>query len=1436
MNLFVTDSNEHILLLSIHHIISDFWSLGILLNELSIIYGLLSDNKEVSLPAVSFEYTDFANWQNELVNSEKGRQISDYWENKLGDSEFVLNLPLDKKHPVQQSFEGSSINSKFDAELTSKVNDFAKTRRATPYMVLLSAFQSLLFRYTSQTDILTGTPASGRTQSLWAETVGYFVNPLVIRSTFSDQLTFDELLSEVKKNALEAYQYQNFPFPVIVEKLQPERDPSYSPIFQVMFILQKNQSVNDEAISALALGRQTSDIKLNSFELESFPLEKRSVQFDLTLEVTEIKGELHLSFHYSTALFEKETIERMSVHFENLLREALAKPDKAVSLLKILTSEETFKLLNEWNDTSIEFPKGKTLHALFAEQVKRTPDAIAVVDDNEQITYAELNRRANKLGNYLRKAGIAPDVCAGVLLERNINLIVALLGILKAGGAYVPLDPHYPQDRIKYMLEDSSAQVLITQSSLTSKISDYKGEILCVDELDSITNKFSGDDFETFVTEDNLGYLIYTSGSTGKPKGVMIAHKSACTLVYWTLRTFSKDALSAVLGSTSICFDLSVYEIFATLSGGGKLILVLNALELISSKHSGEVTLINTVPSAMTELVRLKAVGEKVKVINLAGEALPGKLVKQIYEQNPQVEEVWNLYGPSEDTTYSTWSLVEKDLEQEPKIGRPLANTQAYILDKNLNPVPIGAAGEIYLSGDGLARGYKNRPELTFSSFIPDPFSKTPGSRMYKTGDLGRFLPDGEMEYLGRIDHQVKIRGFRIELGEIETAILSLPKSYQTVVVAKEIKSGEKRLVAYVVSKDREILTIDELKKHLHEKLPDYMIPQYFVLLEKMPLTPNGKVNRKALPSPVIEREGTIGLASGSNTTEEVVAGIFCEVLAVNNIGINENFFEIGGHSLLATQIVSRIKETFKINLPLSAIFESPTVEKISERIKLQKKSGIVYQMPKTEIDFSNAYPLSYEQERLWFLEQLEPDQPTYNMPGMVRLTGKLNVEILEKVFEKLIERHSVLRTTFHSKSGKPLQKISDEIKPNFEFTDLSNLPENEKMLMTEKISSDEAKKLFDLENGPVVRFKLLKSDDANHILLVTMHHIISDGWSLEILFREVILLYESLIKDQPPALDPLQIEYVEYVLKQRELFKQNVFEEHLNYWRNQLSGIPVLLELPLDKPRPASQTFDGKIKRFRISTALEEQIKRVCREEKVTLFMLSLAVYSVLLSQFGNAKEIVVGSPIAGRNDKETEDLIGFFVNTLALRIDLEGNPNFRELLQRVKSTALEAYSHQEIPFEMLVEELKPARKINHSPVFQVMLVVQNKLGARAKFSELEIELLDTESETAKFDLTLGLYETEEGLNAEFEYNTNLFEPQTIDRFVKRFSVLMESALSDPNLTMSDFELLSDVDTETLVKGWNKHYKENQPQRSIFEAIENNFDESRRTNGNYFR
>ncbi|MBD2471153.1 non-ribosomal peptide synthetase [Nostoc sp. FACHB-145] len=1384
---------EYILLFSMHHIVSDGWSIGVLIHELATLYKALCDGKNSSLPELPIQYGDFATWQQDYLQGEVLTAQKNYWKQKLGGSLPVLQLPTDYPRPAVQSYKGKTHSLTLSKSLTTELKALSQQAGATLFMTLLTAFKILLYRYSQQEDIIIGTAIANRNLPQIEKLIGFFVNTLVLRTNVSGNPSFLDFLARVKEITLDAYTHQDLPFEKLVEEIQPERNLSHNPLFQVWF------SLNNSPMPTLEIGELTLTIS----EAES-----ETSQFDLSLNMVEQQEELIGIFEYSSDLFNADTITRIAEHFQILLEGIIANPQQHLSQLPLLTASEQQQLLREWNNTEVAYPVDKCIHELFEQQVELTPDAVAVVYEHQQLTYTELNTKANQLAHYLRSLGVKPEVKVGICLERSLEMVIGLLAILKTGGAYVPLDPNYPQQRLEYILEDTQAPVLLTQVSLVQVLPQHQAQIICLDSDWHLIAQQSQNNLYSELTAENLAYIIYTSGSTGKPKGVQIPHIALSNFLYSMKQAPGLTSQDKLLAVTTYSFDIAALEIFLPIIVGACLIvasqeIISDGNQLLAKIKDSKATVMQATPATWQLLLAAGWDGSEQLKILCGGEALSANLARKLLER---CSFVWNMYGPTETTIWSAARRIETVNDTVP-ISSPIANTQLYILDQYNQLVPVGVAGELYIGGAGLARGYFQRPDLTAEKFIPNPFSDEPSARLYKTGDLARYLPNGEIEYLGRIDNQVKIRGFRIELGEIETVISQYPQVRETVVTVREDATDSPRIVAYMVPQVEQTLIIAQLRQFLESKLPNYMIPATFVELETLPLTPNGKVDRKALPTP----ESTQLLSSSdivpaSTPIEKLLTGIWAEVLGIEKISIEHNFFELGGHSLIATRVISQIRQVFQIELPLRCLFEKPTIAQLAIEITQAMQQGSGVAQSKIEpVSRLEKLPLSFAQQRLWFLSQLEPNSPSYNIPISVRLQGQLNVTALQQSFNEIINRHEALRTNFHTIEGQAIAVIHQAANLVLSILDLSHLSAHQLEAEVKQQALQAAQTPFDLKEDLLLRVKLLRLGAEEHVLLLTMHHIVSDGWSTGVLVQELATLYQAYCHGESLSpLAPLPIQYVDFAAWQRKWLQGEVLETQMTYWRKQLADAPKVLELPTDYPRPAIQTFRGATYSFNLSHQLSLALNKLSQQQGTTLFMTLLAAFQTLLYRYTGSEDVVIGSAIANRNRAEIEGLIGVFVNTLVLRTNLDGNPSFAELLKRVREVSLAAYAHQDLPFELLVEELQPQRNLSHTPLFQVMFVLQNAPMSALELPNLTLNLLEGDGVTAKFDLTLDMTETVEGLVATFEYNSDLFQESTIKRMAGHLQTLLEGIVANPQQRLSQLPLLTASEQHQLLREWD--------------------------------
>ena len=1854
---------QHVLLMNIHHIVSDGWSIGrVLLREMLTLYEAFSHGQPSPLPELPIQYADFACWQREWLRDAHLETELAYWRTQLSDMPALLELPTDRPRPPMQTFRGSTHYFAMERALVERLKALGQSYNASLFMTVLAGFSSLLARYSRQDTIVVGSPIANRQRKELEPLIGFFVNSLALRIECGEEPSGSDLITQVRDTCLAAYRHQDAPFERLVEALQPERNLSFSPLFQVMLILQ-NQ--NDSR----------ADLHIGDLHITAMPQNAATSMFDLTLKLEETEAGIAGELEYNTDLFDAATMSRFASQYRILLAGMAAAPEMPLSRLPLLDEVERQQILFEWNATQRDYPWRETVYDLFAQQARQQPDRLAVLGEGAQLTYGALLSRVNQLARYLHQLGVGPETLVGVCLDRSVDMLVGLLGILRAGAAYLPLDPTYPKDRLALMIKHSGLSFVLTQATTADVLPESEAHRIDLDRDRAAITSANGSLPAVHIGPDALAYVIYTSGSTGVPKGVQISHASLLNFLLTMLEKPGLGPDDTLLAVTTISFDIAGLELYLPLLVGARIALVsretaADGFQLFEALRETAATVMQATPATWRLLLATdwprcareatnegSTNGLSLQRVFCGGEALSGDLAAQLLATGA---EVWNLYGPTETTIWSTIAQVtrpqhlaetQSDDDQDAinttaakeAIGYPIGNTQVYILDANGQPAPIGIPGELYIGGAGLSRGYLHQAAMTAERFLPDPFSLLPGARVYRTGDLSRFLANGRIGFLGRVDHQIKIRGFRIELGEIEAVLDRHPAVRNAVAVCREDEPNNQQLVAYVeldanasstalaqeteqnapdialdqlekwqtvwsqtygngesaalssvdlsgwlssysgepipeaemqvwidatvdrilalkprrvleigcgtglllsriaphvdeyvgtdfsaavlqrlqarveawgfkgvrllqrealvfdpgeqrafdmiivnsvmqyfpgvdylvrvleeavnavvdgghiflgdvralpllelqhasvlfyqaadacsrdelrrrvatqTEREEELLldacvftalqtrlprisqvawslkrgvaanemtkfrydvvlrigasddksqthippsmvsidagrqanihdvqqsltelisplesepeivvirnllnqrvhddvqvldwlsggvgpeTVGELRRHLLQEraagiapedvwawgeslgyavslswaaeeptrcfdavwrrldttaglnaipmppanltlfagsmardepfeqyandplrsartrvvvnelrrqleaqLPAYMAPSAIICLDRLPLTPNGKIDRRALPAPDF-----VGLdeayVAPRTATEEQLAEIWAEVLGLERIGVNDNFFGLGGHSLLAIQVISKIRDAFAIEPSIQALFDAPTIAQLAERLATSSThtQPILPAIPVLSAEARQAAPLSFAQQRLWFLDQLEGSSVTYHISGAVRIHGVLNLPALEQTFTEIIRRHEVLRTNFTKQDGKPVQTMSPPRPLRLHVAPLDSLSAEAQERELQHWLATENERPFALDRDLLFRVTLLRLAPQAHLMLLTMHHIISDEWSIGLLLQEVTALYQAFSDGQPSPLPELPVQYADYADWQRQWLTGDILKTQLAYWTEQLADAPAVLELPTDRPRPQIQRYRGRTQTFQIDATLTAQIKALGQESEATLFMTLLGGFGVLLSRLSHHTDLVIGSPIANRNRTELEGLIGFFVNSLPLRLDLSGNPHTRELLSRMRQTALAAYAHQDVPFEHIVEELQPERSLSYAPIFQVMFVLQNAPMPDMRLDDLSLEMVDPETVAAKFDLTLSIEEAG-GLNGFIEYNTDLFDQSTIARFIEQYRRLLAGMVENPAHRIMALPWLSEAERQQILVGWN--------------------------------
>ncbi|WP_204289607.1 non-ribosomal peptide synthetase, partial [Microbispora amethystogenes] len=1380
--LLVTGQDEHVLLIVAHHIAADGWSMGVLARDLRTAYAARRQNGRAPEPGpLPVQYADYALWQREMLGDldDPGSLISrqlGYWREALAGVPQELTLPTDRPRPATPTFEGGSLRLEVDPATHARLVQVAQRGRVTTFMVVHAALAALLSRMGAGTDIPIGTVTAGRGDAALDDLIGFFVNTLVLRTDLGGDPSFTELLGRVRRTDLAAYTHQDVPFERLVEDLNPSRSLSRNPLFQVMLTLQ-NVPPGQWDLPGL-------DVSLAS---PGAP----GARFDLSVDLAEHRdadgGPAGISggLFYAADLFDHRTAEKLAERLIRVLEQVASDPSVRLSQVEVLEEVEREAVLHGWNDTAAGVAEG-TFGGLFEAQVARTPDAVAVVGAGGSWSYAELDAAANRVAHALIGRGVGPEDLVGVMMERSPELIAVLLGVGKAGAGYLPIDPRHPASRIAFMLGDA-APVLTVCTTATEPALSAAADVprVVFDLLDlSALPGFAPSDADRVAPLhlDHPAYVIYTSGSTGTPKGVVVSHRGVGSLAAAHIARLGAGGGARVLQFTSLSFDVAFAEFCTALLSGGALVVA--GSEMLPPYGSlGEVTAAFGVTHVMMPPSVLAAADDLapcVHTVSVAGEVCPPSLTERWAEGRRFV----NAYGPTEATVIATMSGPLPAGGGAVPIGRPIENTRTYVLDDHLRPVPPGVTGELYLAGAGLARGYAKRPALTAERFVACPFA--PGERMYRTGDLAYWTADGQIVVSGRADDQVKIRGFRVEPGEIETVLASHESVAQAAVLVREDRPGEKILVAYVVPVADNRVDTAVLREFVGSRLPDYMVPAAVVALEALPVTVNGKLDRAALPAPDFA-----GVATGrgpATPAEEVLCGLFAEVLGLAEVGAEASFFDLGGDSLLAMRLIARIRAAFDAEVSIRELFTTPTVAGVARFV--DQAVGEVRQaltpQPRPE-----AVPLSYAQQRMWFLNRLEDaeENAAYNLPFALRLSGELDAAALEAALGDVADRHESLRTVFPHVDGVPRQEMLDGAagRPPLAVVETTEaeLPE----LLAARAADG-----FDLSRDLPWRVRLFTLGPDEHVLLVVTHHVASDGWSMGVLARDLEAAYAARREGRAPDWRPLPVQYADYALWQRRVLGEaddpgSLINGQLDYWRQALEGAPEELALPVDRPRPATPSFRGGTVHLEVDAQAHARLTELAQGGNATMFMVAHAALAVLLAKVGAGTDIPVGTAIAGRGDAALEDLAGCFVNTLVLRTDLSGDPSFEDVLARVRETDLAAYAHQDVPFERLVDELNPVRSLSRNPLFQVSLGVENFPESQGQWelAGLTVSPMPATSPAARFDLSVSLVERRDeagapaGLGGGVLYAADLFDEATAQALARRLVRVLEQVASDP-------------------------------------------------------
>ncbi len=1351
---------DQVLLILSHHCVSDAWSSGVLFRDLAATYTALTRGHPPLLPALPVQYADFAVWQRDWLSGPELERQAAFWREHLKNAPVLLDLPVDRPRPRLQTYRGHRLGHGLTAGLTAQLKALAVTEGVTLFMLLFAAFNLLLARWSGQSDLVVGTPIAGRRRTELEGLVGFFANTLALRTRVDQVLNFRQLLQQVRGTSLAAFTHQDLPFEKLVEVLQPPRSLAHSPVFQVLFVLQ------NAPWDAAGFG------DLRVAPAESAPA--ATARFDLTVSAAEFEDQLWLGLEYSTDLFEAGTIGRLASGFEALLTAIVAAPGSLLATLPVQAEVDRYRQLEEWQPAPTRSSGAGSIYQLFRDQVARSPDAAAVECGGTCLSYTALEARAGQLAARLTAAGMDPAVPVALCLERSVDMLVAVLGVLRAGGHYLPLDPAHPAARRADLLRDSGAHLLVTSPVEAGDLPDI--------------SPVGASARAPATHADSPAYLIYTSGSTGQPKGVLVGQRAVVNFLSSMATVPGMQPGDRLLAVTTLAFDIAVLELLLPLSVGATTVIATeddlrDPEQLLALMATAGITVMQATPALWRNLLAAGWRGTPGLRLLCGGEALDRDLATGLLAAGT---ELWNLYGPTETTVWSCCERV-RDEAGPVSIGGPIANTRSYVLDQQLQLVPIGAHGELWIGGEGVALGYHARPALTAERFRADPFQAAAQGRgrMYRTGDRARWRPDGRLEVLGRTDFQIKLRGFRIEPGEIEAVLLAQPGVSAAVVVLRDV-AGDPRLVAFLVARDVPVPD-GVLLAALRESLPGYLVPSHLVWLATLPLTPNGKLDRAALPpvgAAVGAPLGAIprsfapeGAPTGApmSALEAALSGLFSELLG-GPVGVDDDFFARGGHSLLATRLVARIRGDLQTDVSLRNLFEAPTVRGLAAT--MPARGAPVPPLLPSLIQAVTA-PVSLVQQRLWFLDRLAPGNSAYHLAWAFELRGPLDRPALQQALNELAARHGSLRTHFRDQDGEPLQAISAASGWPLQILPVAgDLPAQ---------LTGAAAAPFQLSRGPLIRALLVESEPEVHTLLVVIHHILADGWSFGVLSRELALHYAAAHRGEPVVLPDLAMDYAHYAREQRRSLAGGELARQLAYWRTQLQDLQPCIDLPTDRPRPALASGKGARLARTLPAGLQLAVTARARAEGCTVFVVLLAAFDLLLARCAGTEDVVVGTPIAGRPRTDLEGLVGFFVNTLVLRTSLSGNPTVQELLGRVRVMTLAAYEHAEVPFELLVEVLQPPRSPGRTPLFQVLFNLHSEPQAPLLLQGLDVRPVPIPRHTAKFELSVSLAETAAGLAVSLEYSTDVFLPASIERLMDDYAFLLSALVAAPEARLTE-------------------------------------------------
>ncbi|MCP4180514.1 MAG: amino acid adenylation domain-containing protein [bacterium] len=1391
------NDKKHMLVICLHHIVCDKKSLSLLFDEMIKQYEEEDSKKEYENSDIVFK--NFSKWQKELTEEQLEPYIF-YWRKKLKGKIKSLDLPIKKVRNAIHIYESKSKNLKIPLKLNKKIERFCCVNNISPYSVYLACFQLTLGNFSQQREVVIGITEENRTSSKLEKVIGPIANIQPIRSILNGDSTFNSYLKSVNDSLIEAKKFKDIPFDRLVLEINPDKDMSRTALFDVLF-----QFSNGGRISKV----------LKDCTITNTDVNLGWGKYDLNLLILDDKSNSSGIITYNALYYEDSFVSRFMDHYIDSICKCIDNPDCLLGTINFITKAEEQRQLTINNKSGVHYPGKLTIHQLFEHQVELYPNNIAVHFNGTELTYKELNGKANQVARTLRDRGIENEQIIGILVDRSIDMMISIIAILKAGGAYLPINPEYPEDRIDFMISDSGINMLLTTNK-TILDSMLNLDIIMLD--DPAIEKKELINIENRNLSTDLAYIIYTSGTTGTPKGTMIQHNNVIRLFRNDEQKFNFDENDVWTLFHSFCFDFSVWEMYGALLHGGKLVIISeettkNAEDFLQVLIDLKVTILNQTPSSFYNLMfeELKRVMKELilRYVIFGGESLKSTMLKQWRERYPKTKLI-NMYGITETTVHVTYKELSKiDIEIGlNNIGAVIPTLSAYIFDKNNKLLPTGITGELFVGGEGVARGYLNREQLTRDRFIENPY--IPTEKLYKSGDLVKMLESGELVYQGRKDNQVKIRGFRIELGEIEARVLSLDKIREAVV----LPINDNDLCVYFVS-DKNIET-NQIKSYISKDLPEYMIPSFFIKVDKFTITQNGKVDVSDLPDPDINIISDVEYLAPGNKIEKDLVNIWQEVLKIEPIGIKSNFFDIGGHSLKATMLISRIKEELNTAISLRDLFQNPTILDLS---KLINTTGCKKHESIDAINKQKLYDLSHAQMRLWILDQLEEVSSVYSIPSALKLNGKLNEKSIKDSYSYMLKRHESLRTVYVVEDGIPKQKILENIDSNIIIEDLRNY--EEPYFKAQELVETELEKPFDLEKSGLIRMHIFRYENEEYLLLLNMHHIISDGWSMTIFIKEFLDFYNNIEEGNTPAIIPLQIHYKDYSAWQNNLLNSVEIDKQKEFWLKKLSCELPILDLPSDFVRPAVQTYNGDSLDFSFSKENSTALTDLCRENKISLFMVLQALIKVLVYRYTGQTDIILGSPVAGRIHKDLENQIGFFVNTLAFRDSIDGDIKFTDFLKEIKKTCIDAYDNQDYPFDKLIEDLDIERDLSRSPLFNVMLVLQNNDIPEINFKDLSVQSYEIKNTKSKFDISLNFVEVDEELYCKIVYNTDIYSEDRIKRMAEHLKILFSSVLSNPESQIKDLEIIPVDEKNLLLNVFNDTKIDYPAEKTIIDLFE---------------